>query len=97
MSSLESSAFKSVNILNSQWNQQNQSPNGVRPPVPQLTNFTGDYSALPSAMPSTLVEPNPKLSNNLVRISSPRDPYAVEYLVNEYGGMSTRFGTNMGR
>lgn len=29
-------------------------------------------------------------------IQSPREPYAVEYLVNQYGGLGTKLGTNMG-
>jgi len=87
-SPLNSYAFENVNSVNSEWNQNNQSMDGVRPPVPQLSNFEGKYSSLP--------QPEPQLKYNLVKISSSRDPYAVQYLVNGYGSMSTRLGTNMG-
>jgi hypothetical protein len=79
-----------VHSASANWYTQNQTPNGVRPPQPNL-NFDGKLAY------STLPEVNPTQSYNLLKINSQREPFAVQYLVNGYGGgPSPRLGTTLG-
>lgn len=78
-----------VHPASANWNTFNRNPSGIRPPQPYLT-FSDKipYSSLP--------EPEPSKSYNLLKINSEREPYAVQHLVNGYGTLNMRLGTSMG-
>lgn len=78
-----------VHSASANWYTQNQTLNGLKPPHPNL-DFSDKlaYSALPEVKPTQ--------SYNLLKINSDREPFAVQYLVNGYGGLNTRLGTSMG-
>jgi hypothetical protein len=70
-----------INKIPISWNTSGPvNYDGVRPPNPSLT--VGGF--------------NPQGSGNPLYQIEARVPYKVQYLVNKYGGLQTKFGTNLG-
>jgi hypothetical protein len=101
-----------VQISSATWNT-NAAPlpaYGVRPPFTE-TKYQqppGASNAFQSAavsnfktlnVPNRDFTPNSKGTNHyeLWRLQSFKDPYAAEHLVNQYGSLETRCGTQLGR
>lgn len=80
-----------VHEVSSNWATGNQgTPMGIRPPQPYL-NFEGQIKY------STLPQPVPGKSYNLLKINSNREPFAIQHLANGYGdGVVKRLGTSIG-
>jgi hypothetical protein len=74
---------KSVNQYNTTWDSNNLNYLGVKPPKNNLlpVNFNSNID---------------KNKTPLIQISSFRKPYNVQYLINKYGGLKTKLGTNLG-
>ena len=67
---------------------------GIRPPAPETRAQTNMSHMQPFA-PANVGKSAPY---DLWQIQSARDPFAVQYLVNKYGGLGgTKLGTNLGR
>jgi hypothetical protein len=77
---------------------------GIRPPEPQTiyqkppvpANSNLSTAGIVGNFSNTVV-PNKENNYELWKIQSQREPYAVDYLVNKYGGLQTRSGTMKGR
>jgi len=89
---LSSNFFNNSNGLvytsNTNWSPiQPNNYNGIRPPQNQLI-FNDNYLQLPA----------PTVNNyNIIKINAPRQPFAIEELVNQYGSETMpRLGTNLG-
>lgn len=67
--------------------------NGVKPPNPQFQ----EAPDIPYILPQTIL-PGPSQYGNapVGIIQSRREPYAVEWYKNPYGGLESRLGTNLG-
>lgn len=69
-----------LNKIDIEWNKKAKNYNGVKPPDPNVIVNTN------------LQKPK---EWDIFQIDA-REPYKVQYLKNKYGGLSTRFGTNLG-
>ena len=92
---MNSSAFENVYASAANWNTNNQKSQGRYPPKPYLTNApVPAYESSHTGAPVNGHNKNGQYT--LLKINSQREPYAVQYLVNKYGGMDTRLGTSLG-
>lgn len=67
--------------------------NSTKPPNPQFQQSPNVPYILPQTM---LATPNEHGKAPVGLIQSRREPYAVEWYYNPYGGLNSRLGTNLG-
>ena len=53
-----------------------------------------NYSTQSSKLLIPLIEKNEN-NTSLIKINSNREPFAYQYLINKYGGLGTKLGTNL--
>ena len=90
----------SATVSSALWNNKEFTYDGVRPPkpqtIPQYNKNTPQQIPFQKTNIPNITQKNNKPIYDLWQIQSQREPYAVQYLVNQYGGLQTRVGTNYG-